>query len=145
MKRWQATPSASEMAVYLDTSALVKLVVDEPESSALLAWLQEPGRVPASSDLARTELLRATRRAASSRMVRAREVLDSLTLLRLSTATFERAAMLEPLSLRSLDAVHVASALELGDDLAGFVTYDDRQVEALTALGIPVEQPAAGR
>ncbi|HIE61425.1 MAG TPA: toxin PIN [Microbacterium sp.] len=78
-------------------------------------------------------------------MVRAREVLDSLTLLRLSTATFERAAMLEPLSLRSLDAVHVASALELGDDLAGFVTYDDRQVEALTALGIPVEQPAAGR
>lgn len=133
------------MAVYLDTSALVKLVVDEPESSALLAWLQEPGRVPASSDLARTELLRATRRAASSRMVRAREVLDSLTLLQLSTATFERAAMLEPLSLRSLDAVHVASALELGDDLAGFVTYDDRQVEALTALGIPVEQPAAGR
>ena len=131
------------MAVYLDTSELVKLVVDEPESAALLDWLKEPGRMPVSSDLARTELLRATRRAAPSRMVRAREVLDSLVLLQLSTATFERAATLDPLSLRSMDAVHVASAVELGDDLDSFVTYDDRQAEALTVLGIPVMQPAA--
>jgi len=75
--------------------------------------------------------------------VRAREVLDSLVLLQLSTATFERAATLDPLSLRSMDAVHVASAVELGDDLDSFVTYDDRQAEALTVLGIPVMQPAA--
>ena len=78
-------------------------------------------------------------------MLRAREVLDSLTLLQLSTATFERAATLDPLSLRSLDAVHVASALELGDDLDAFVTYDDRQAEALAVLGIPVEQPVSRR
>ncbi|WP_434971228.1 type II toxin-antitoxin system VapC family toxin [Microbacterium sp. bgisy207] len=129
------------MACYLDTSAVVKLVVAETESAALLTWLQAPDRVPVTSDLCRTELLRAVRGGAPERIVRAREVLDSLTVLQLSTAIFERAATLQPAALRSLDAVHLASALELGDDLRAVVTYDYRQADAAAALAIYVAQP----
>ncbi|MGP6204400.1 type II toxin-antitoxin system VapC family toxin [Microbacterium sp. F2] len=129
------------MACDLDTSAVVKLVVAENESAALLSWLQASDREPVTSDLRRTELLRAVRRNAPDRMVRAREVLESLTVLQLSTAIFERAATLEPVALRSSDAVHLASALELGDDLRAVITYDDRQADAAAALAIRIAQP----
>ena len=89
-----------------------------------------------SSDLLRTELLRVTRRVDPEQMTRARALLDSLTLLKLSTTLCERAAMLDPVVLRSLDALHVAAALELGDELEGVVTYDRRLAEASRALGI---------
>lgn len=129
------------MAHYLDTSALVKLVVAEAETSALRAWMLEQPSAMISSDLTRTELTRAVRRAAPDRAVQARAVLDSITLMSLSTATFEAAAHVEPTLLRSLDALHLAMALELGDDLDGLVTYDDRQAEAAGAHGITVLAP----
>ena len=69
-------------------------------------------------------------------MPQARALLDSLTLLRLSTPLCERAATLDPVALRSLDALHLAAALELGDELEGVVTYDQRLAEASRALGI---------
>ena len=94
-----------------------------------------------SSDLIRTELLRAVRRGAPEQMVAARAVLDSLILLSLATDTYERAGGLEPDLLRSLDALHLAVALELGDELDGVVTYDDRQAAAAEALGIAVVAP----
>ena len=129
------------MAYYLDTSAAVKLVVEEAGSTALRRFV-EAARVPiVSSDLLRTELLRATRRAAPERMVAARAVIDAVVLLTVSTAVFERAAQLEPEVLRSLDALHLAAALDLGDDLDGVVTYDDRLAEAARALGIAVVAP----
>ena len=127
---------------YLDTSAAVKLVVVERGSKALGDWLSTRDGQIASSDLLRTELLRATRRAAPEQMVQARAVLDSLILVTMSTSVFERAAMLEPGVLRSLDALHVAAALEFGDELEGIVTYDHRQVSGCQALGIRVVAPS---
>jgi predicted nucleic acid-binding protein len=129
------------MAYYLDTSAAVKLVVAERDTAALTAWLAEHDDEVVSSDLLRTELLRATKRGAPHAMPRARAVLDSLTVLTVPTSTFERAADLDPDLLRSLDAVHLTAALELGDDLDGLVTYDDRLADAARFHGITVIAP----
>ncbi|MCU1452054.1 MAG: PilT protein domain protein [Acidimicrobiales bacterium] len=130
------------MAYYLDTSAAVKLVVEERGSKALRGWLGRARTAIVSSDLLRTELLRATRRSAPERMQQARAVLDSLVLVTLSTPLFERAAALEPDMLRSLDALHLAAALDLGDDLDGIITYDERLAAAAQTLGVTVVAPS---
>jgi uncharacterized protein len=130
------------LAHYIDTSALVKLVVAENETAALQTWFAEADRDPVSCDLARAELIRAVRRSAPDRVVRAREVLDSVTLIETTTAIFEDAGLLDPMILRTLDAVHIAAALVLGDDLEAMVTYDDRMAEAARANGIAVVAPA---
>ncbi|MEE4025081.1 type II toxin-antitoxin system VapC family toxin [Gordonia sp. PKS22-38] len=129
------------MAHYLDTSALVKLVVAEEETSALMSWLPDEGRDLVSSDLARTELLRAVRRTADDRAREARVVLDSITLVPVTTRIFEAAGHLDPTVLRTLDAIHLTAALELGDDLEGIVTYDDRMADAARSHGIAVVAP----
>jgi len=129
------------VAHYLDTSALVKLVVAEAETQALQDWLAEGSRQPVTCDLARTELMRAVRRAAPERAVRAKQVLDTLTLLQLTPSLFERAGRLEPADLRSLDALHLVAALDLGDELQGFVTYDQRLGDAAQSAGITVLSP----
>jgi predicted nucleic acid-binding protein len=129
------------VAHYLDTSALAKLVVAEPESAALRTWLREADRQPVSSDLARTELLRAVRRIAPKRVLQARAVLDAITLTEVTTSLFEEAGRLDPAALRSLDAIHLAAALDLGDDLDGLVTYDERLGEAARLNGITVLAP----
>jgi len=129
------------MAYYVDPSALVKLVVAEPETMALQNWLGEQTEPLVSSDLARAELVRATRQAAPDRLLRAREVLDILVLTEVGTAIFEQAGRLEPPALRTLDALHLASALDLGDDLDGMVTYDDRLASAAQVHGVLVVAP----
>lgn len=130
------------MAYYLDTSALVKMVVQEEESPALAAWATAGDRQLVTGDLSRTELMRATRRSDPELAVRAREVLDSMIVIAHSTETFDAAGRLDPLLLRSLDALHVAAALELEDDLEGLVTYDHRMAEAARAQGIPTVSPS---
>lgn len=106
------------------TSALVKLVVTEADSDSLRTWLSETERNPVASDLVRTELMRAVRRAAPDRVVQARSVLDAVTLfdavtlLALTTAVCEEAGRLEPTTLRSLDALHVATALDYSSEIA---------------------------
>ena len=130
------------MAYYIDTSALAKLVIAEPETEALRAWFAASERNAVSCDLTRTELLRAVRRAAPDRVVRAREVLDSVTLIEVTTAMFDDAGLLDPTILRTLDAVHMAAALVLGDDLDGRVTYDERLTQAALANGVAVIAPA---
>lgn len=129
-------------AAYLDTSALVKLVVREVETPALVAWIDEIELDLVSSDLARTELLRVVRRAAPDLVLRAREVLDVVTLLDVTTQIFEAAARVDPPTLRTIDALHLAAAFELGDDLAIIVTYDDRLAAAATAAGVRVSAPS---
>ncbi|MHB8191626.1 MAG: PIN domain-containing protein [Ferrimicrobium sp.] len=129
------------MAFYLDTSAAAKLVVAESASEAMTSWVAIHGTQVVASDLLRTELLRATRRVAPDRMQRARAVLDAVTLFNLTSATFERAATLDPEQLRSLDALHLAAALELGDELDGIVTYDDRMAGAASLYGVAVITP----
>ena len=120
----------------------MKLVVEEEETAALIAWINAAELELVSSDLARTELLRAVRRAAPDRVVRARDVLDAVTLLELTTQIYEEAARVDPPSLRTLDALHLAVALDLGDDLESIVTYDDRLAHAATVNGVRVTAPS---
>ncbi len=129
------------MAHYLDTSALVKLIVAEDETDALIAWLDETGGDWVSCDLTRTELLRAVRRSVPNRVVRAREVLDSITLLHITTQIYEEAARIDPPVLRTLDSLHLAVALDLGDELESIVTYDERLAEAAAANGVTTTAP----
>lgn len=125
----------------MDTSAAAKLVVAERESAALRRWLEPRDDRLFSSDLLRTELLRTTRRGTPGQMVQARAVIESLTMLRLTTQICERAALLESALLQSLDALHLAAALELGDELEGLVTYDRRLSDGAKTLGIDVVTP----
>ncbi len=130
------------MPFYLDTSAAAKLVVAEIGSKAMHRWAVSHADDVVASDLVRTELLRATVRSAPEHMTRARAVLDSITLIHLTTDICERAGQLEPVGLRSLDALHLASALSLGDALDAVVTYDERLAEASKRYGITVLAPA---
>lgn len=129
------------MLYYVDTSAAAKLVVAEVGSKAMHRWAVEHADDVVAGELVRTELFRATRRNAPEHMTRARTVLDSITLLSVTTDIFERAGQLEPTSLRGLDAVHLATALSLGDALDGMVTYDDRLADASRLHGISVIAP----
>ena len=129
--------------IALDSSALVKLVVDEPESAALETWLS--GRAPLSvtaSDLVRVEVIRAVARADSAGGPRGRRLLAGVDLVPVSRDLLETAADLGPPSLRSLDAVHVATALGLGSALDAFVVYDERLARAATEAGLPVVAPS---
>ena len=126
---------------YLDTSAAVKLLIAEEGTDSLVRWLESHEDQVFSSDLLRTELLRVTRRTAPDLMVHARAILDALVILTLSTELCERAAILEPRLLRSLDALHLAAALEMGDDLRGLVTYDRQLAAGAERLGIEVLAP----
>jgi predicted nucleic acid-binding protein len=127
--------------LYIDTSAAAKLVLEERDSAALRQWLEPHQGELCSSDLLRTELQRAVRRAAPDRLVQATAVLEAFLLMQMPTATYETASTLEPSSLRSLDALHLASALGLGDDLEGIVTYDERMTEAAHANGVATFSP----
>lgn len=129
------------MAYYLDSSALVKLVIDEPESVALHAWMAASERTAISNDLARTEVLRAVRLSEPALAGGVRSVLDSIELIDIPASAFDAAGRLSPPGLRSLDALHLASALGLGDELEGLVTYDARLAEAARANGVSVLAP----
>lgn len=126
---------------YLDSSALVKVVLWEPESEALRRFLlRHPVR--ASCALARTELVRAVRHAGPDATERAGAVLRRLELIRLDDTLLDAAAALDPDVLRSLDAIHLAAASTLSDRLASVVTYDSRMAEGARLLRLPVASPA---
>lgn len=128
------------MATYLDSSAIVKLAVREPESAALRRYLRRR-RPVVSSALARTEVLRALMPAGDEALSRGRSVLRRLDLVRLNDRILEAAGLLLPATLRSLDALHIATAEQLGEDLRAFVTYDERMAAAARQLGHRVVQP----
>lgn len=127
-------------AVYLDSSAIVKLVVREPETEALLAFLQ-PRPVRVTSALARVEVVRAVRRHGRSAVARSTAMLDSLSQLVLDDALLDSAAAIDADQLRSLDAIHLASAQQFEGELDALVTYDERMLTAGRALGLPVSAP----
>lgn len=127
--------------VYLDASAIVKLVVREPESRALARYLRElPER--ATSKVAQVEVSRAVGRLVEPVPPQVEAVFARLVLLELSDEIARRAALLRPRDLRSLDAIHLASALELAGELEAFVSYDERLSEAARVAGLPVVSPA---
>ena len=129
---------------YLDSSALLKLLFEERESAALAAWLEERGAVPSvTSELARVEVLRAARRIDPEVVPAARSLLAGLDLVPLDGAVVAAAAELDDPLLRALDALHLASALALGQDLAGFVAYDRRLAAAAATAGLVTAQPGA--
>jgi predicted nucleic acid-binding protein len=125
---------------YLDSSALVKLVVREPETAALRGFLQEhPFRV--SSRIAEVEVVRAVNRVRSSSANAALSVMRRIGLIEPDPDILRVAARLEPKDLRTLDAIHLASALSLGPDLDILVAYDVRLADAARAAGIAVASP----
>ena len=132
----------TEGLLYVDSSGLVKLVVAEPETPALMAMLsQHPNLV--SSAVAAVEVIRAARRASTSQAVvaRAREVVRAVHLLAVDARVLDHAAELEPPGLRTLDAIHLASALSVRDDLEAMVVYDERLAAAAEAAGLKVLAP----
>jgi predicted nucleic acid-binding protein len=132
---------SADAAVYLDSSALVKLVVAEAESDALLAYLSDrPTRT--SCALARVEVLRAVRPHGAVATRRARQLLERVSLLRLDDVLLQAAAELDGPTLRSLDAIHLAAAQALGDGLGDVVTYDHRMAGAARDVGLTVSAPA---
>jgi predicted nucleic acid-binding protein len=127
--------------VYLDSSAIVKLALVEAESAALASFLGSyPDRT--TSMLARVEVIRAVRGADPLAVPLARRALESTRMLEFDDAVVALAAEIEPSPLRSLDAIHVASALLLQPDLDVLVSYDRRVLEAARAAGIPTATPS---
>lgn len=133
-------PTNAERTTYLDASAVVKLVVDEDETPALRVYLRAAG-LRASADIARVEVIRAVRDKGARTVANARAVLEGVDLIQLDDELLDLAAELEG-PLRSLDAIHLAAALELGDELEAVVTYDGRMAGAAEALGPTVAAPA---
>jgi predicted nucleic acid-binding protein len=128
--------------LYLDSSAVIKLVFEEEETQALEAFLVgRPTRV--SSVLARVEVMRAVRTVEDPLVSRhAAEVLAALALIAPDAALLNSAANMAPLSLRSLDAIHLATAISLQPDIDGIVVYDLRLAEAARDAGLTVWAPA---
>jgi hypothetical protein len=128
--------------VYLDTSAFVKLVIPEPETAALVAALTPEARLVAS-EILEVEALRAARRATGEDGVgAARAQLAGVRLLPLTDAIRRRASELQPATLRSLDAIHIATALNLGERLEHMYVYDARMTIAAGEAGLRVSAPA---
>ena len=131
---------SAERATYLDSSAIVKLVVAEPESAALRRFLRRR-RTLVSSALAKAEVARALLPLGEPALRRGEEVLARLELIRVSDRILAAAGLLLPAELRTLDAIHLATAQHLGSDLARLVTYDERLNAAAAATGCPVAAP----
>jgi predicted nucleic acid-binding protein len=125
---------------YVDASALVKLVLAEPESVDMVRWYVESERVSTS-----LVGIIETRRAVARRPhdpIDLERVLSGIEVVGINARLADRAAGIAPATVRTLDAIHLATALAIGSALGSFVTYDDRLAEAARALGLPVVSPA---
>lgn len=127
-------------AVYLDASAIVKLAVREKESAALIRHLRRR-RPLVTSALSRTEVLRALLPHGDEAVQRGRDLLTTLDLVRVGDRILGAAGTLEPRELRSLDAIHLATAQQLRSDLGQLITYDERMAAAARQLDMRVVAP----
>lgn len=129
--------------IYLDSAAIVKLVHAESETQALRDWLDERADIGwVSSALAEVESFRALARHAPQAAVRLHLVLDLIDLIDLDPGTRILAQTVRPAAVRSLDAIHLATALGVGARLTSFVTYDKRLADAARDAGLSVDAPA---
>lgn len=137
------TTAATDLRIYVDASALVKLAVEEPESSALRRFVESNRPRLATSELAIVELLRAVRVAAAGAdgIRRARQELDAAELIDVDRNLLETAVSWTSARVRSLDAIHLASALRVG--AREMLVYDRRLAEAAAAAGLEVLSPGA--
>jgi uncharacterized protein len=133
---------------YLDASAIVKLATDEPESVALRSWLEERSWL-LTNRISTVEVARAIGRKGGRSAERGRSaVRDAFAIVavaELDPAIASRAADLRHPALRALDAIHLATALAIGDEVSAFVTYDGRLADAARAAGLEVAAPAPDR
>ena len=128
--------------IYLDSSALMKLVRREAETDALRDWLNLRSEQPVvTSELGRVEVLRTARRVGGPVLAEARAVVGDLDLIPLDRAVQDVACDIGDPTLRTHDALHLASALLLGDALTTFIAYDHRLAEGGRAVGLPVAMP----
>ena len=128
-------------ALYLDGSAFVKLVVEETESAAVRSLLASRASRRVSSVLLRTESLRAVRHLGPDALATVRDGLRRVDLIAIDDRILDSAGTLEPRVLRTLDAIHLATAIAVGDDLEAIVTYDERMVEAARLVGLATATP----
>jgi hypothetical protein len=129
--------------IYIDSSALVKLAVTEPESAALASYLAaRADQALVSSPLHRAEVLRAVWRAEPGALPRAQRIIRRIALVSLSHDLLDNAGTVPPGALPTTAAVHLASALTIKRDLTAFVCYDRALIEAAAAAGLPVATPA---
>jgi uncharacterized protein len=129
--------------IYLDSAAIVKLVHAETESAALRDWLDERADTGwISSTLAEIESFRALARYAPAAVTRLPAVLDQIDLIALDPPIRLLAQTVRPATVRSLDAIHLATALHTRQDLTSFVTYDKRLLDAALSAGLPAHAPA---
>ncbi len=128
--------------IYLDSSALVKLALTEPESAALADWLAERADQPlVSSALHRAEVPRAVWRAEPGALPRSYRLIRRITKVALTADLLDNSATLPPQALSPAHAIHLASALALRDDLSAFVAYDEDLLAAAADAGLPVASP----
>jgi uncharacterized protein len=131
----------SDRLVYLDTSAFVKLVTPEAETTALVSHLRRWSHA-VSATLLRTEALRAAARNSPACVLDTRRALRDMAFIDLTRDLLDQAGSVIPPDLRSLDAIHLAAALSLGDDLDELVTYDLRLAAAAAACGLLASSPS---
>ncbi len=129
------------MAYVVDSSALVKLIVSEEHSKTLGSWVANCNQDLFISELARTEVSRAISRVDSKLNKQFNTIINRFGIIRVSTQVLTIAETLSPTSLRTLDAIHLASCIILGDTLTGFVTYDNAQASAALINRIDVFTP----
>jgi predicted nucleic acid-binding protein len=132
---------SAERAIYIDSSAIVKLAVAEPESASLRRYLRRRGPLVVSA-LARTEVGRALLPLGPVAVRRGIDVLARLDLIRVSDRILAESATLMPVNLRSLDAIHIATMRQLGPSIIRVLTYDVRMANAVGALGLTVVAPS---
>jgi predicted nucleic acid-binding protein len=130
--------------IYLDSSALMKLIRMENETAALRDWLDErPEQPVVSSELGRVEVLRAARRVGGRALIEAWAVVGDIDLVPLDRAVQDLASDIGDPLLHTLDALHLASAVLLSDELTVFIAYDQRLSSAAQAAGLVVATPGA--
>jgi len=128
--------------IYLDSSALVKLALTEAETPGLVGWLTDRADLPlVSSIIHRTEVPRAVWRADPSALPRSYRQVRGVEKIALTTDVLDLAATLAPPEMRSIDAIHLASALAVRRDLTAFVAYDTRLLTAAREAGLPTASP----
>jgi uncharacterized protein len=130
--------------IYLDSSALLKLLFEEDESVALAQWISERTATPmVSSEVVRIEVVRAARRLDPAVVPAARTLVSQLDLVPLTGTLIDEAADAGEPVLRILDAIHLASVLSIQADLTAFVAYDTRLIAAVASVGIGAVRPTA--
>ena len=129
--------------IYLDSAAVVKLAHAEPESAALRGWLDDRAETPwISSVLTEIEAFRALARYAPEAASRLPAILDQIDLIDLDQTVRTLARTVTPATVRSLDAIHLGTALRSRPALTSFVTYDKSLLDAAQAAGLPIDSPA---